>query len=76
VIRELVRDDVSGVIRLELELNPHQVWTERGLVHELEFPLARERRRDWVALEGETWLVTSKPPSSGPCPHRGRAGCG
>jgi len=43
---------VSGVIRLELELNPHQVWTERGLVHELEFPLARERRRDWVALEG------------------------
>jgi GNAT superfamily N-acetyltransferase len=51
VIRDLTRDDVSGVIRLELDLNPHQVWTEQGLTHELEFPLARERRRDWVAVE-------------------------
>jgi len=43
---------VPAVVRLALELNPHQVLTERGLLHELEFPLQRERRRDWVAVEG------------------------
>jgi GNAT superfamily N-acetyltransferase len=52
VIRELRREDVPAVVRLALELNPHQVLTERGLLHELEFPLQRERRRDWVAVEG------------------------
>ena len=51
MIRELERGDVGGVVRLALELNPHQVLTEKGLVHELDFPLERERRRDWVALE-------------------------
>ena len=43
---------MPAVVRLALELNPHQVLTERGLLHELEFPLQRERRRDWVAVEG------------------------
>ena len=52
MIRELRREDVPAVVRLALELNPHQVLTERGLLHELEFPLQRERRRDWVAVEG------------------------
>jgi GNAT superfamily N-acetyltransferase len=52
VIRELERGDVGAVVRLALELNPHQVLTERGLLHELELPLQRERRRDWVAVEG------------------------
>jgi len=52
VIRELERGDVGGVVRLALELNSHQVLTEKGLAHELDFPLQRERRRDWVALEG------------------------
>lgn len=51
VIRELSREDVPGVVRLALELNPHQVLTERGLLHELELPPERERRRDWVAVE-------------------------
>ena len=51
MIRELERDDVSGVVRLALELNPHQVLTERGLLHEIELPPRRERRRDWVAVE-------------------------
>jgi GNAT superfamily N-acetyltransferase len=51
VIRELERDDVPAVVRLELDLNPHQVLTERGLVHELEQPPLGERRRDWVAVE-------------------------
>jgi len=51
VIRELQRDDVGGVVRLALELNPHQVLTEQGLAHELELPIRRERRRDWVAVE-------------------------
>jgi len=52
MIRELTLDDVPAVVRLELELNPHQVLTEQGLVHELELPIRRERRRDWVAAEG------------------------
>ena len=52
MIRELQREDVGAVVRLTLELNPHQVLTKRGLVHELEFPIRRERRRDWVAVEG------------------------
>jgi GNAT superfamily N-acetyltransferase len=51
VIRELEQGDVSGVVRLALELNPHQVLTERGLLHEIERPPQRERRRDWVAVE-------------------------
>jgi GNAT superfamily N-acetyltransferase len=51
VIRELERNDVGGVVRLALELNPHQVLTEQGLAHELEFPIQRERRRDWVAVD-------------------------
>ena len=51
MIRELERADVGGVVRLALELNPHQVLTERGLVHEIELPPRRERRRDWVAIE-------------------------
>jgi GNAT superfamily N-acetyltransferase len=51
VIRELRKEDVPGVVRLALELNPHQVLTERGLVHELELPPLGERRRDWVAIE-------------------------
>ena len=51
MIRELSREDVRGVVQLALELNPHQVLTERGLAHELELPIRRERRRDWVALE-------------------------
>jgi GNAT superfamily N-acetyltransferase len=51
VIRELVRDDVGGVVRLALELNPHQVLTQQGLAHELELPIQRERRRNWVAVE-------------------------
>lgn len=51
MIRELRHDDASGVVRLALELNPHQVLTERGLVHELELPPLGERRRDWVAVE-------------------------
>jgi mycothiol synthase len=51
VIRELGREDVPGVVRLALKLNPHQVLTERGLAHELELPIRRERRRDWVAVE-------------------------
>lgn len=51
MIRELERDDVGGVVRLALELNPHQVLTERGLLHEIELPPRRERRRDWVAVE-------------------------
>jgi GNAT superfamily N-acetyltransferase len=53
VIRELDKDDVGRVARLALEVNPHQVLTERGLTHELEFPIQRERRRDWVAVEGD-----------------------
>jgi GNAT superfamily N-acetyltransferase len=52
VIRELGRADLPAVVSLELELNPHQVLTEQGLVHELELPIRRERRRDWVAVEG------------------------
>ena len=51
MIRELRKEDVPAVVRLALELNPHQVLTERGLVHELELPPLGERRRDWVALE-------------------------
>jgi GNAT superfamily N-acetyltransferase len=51
VIRELGREDVRGVVRLALELNPHQVLTEQGLAHELELPIRRERRCDWVAVE-------------------------
>jgi GNAT superfamily N-acetyltransferase len=51
LIRELRREDVPAVVRLALELNPHQVLTERGLVHELELPPLGERRRDWVAVE-------------------------
>jgi GNAT superfamily N-acetyltransferase len=51
VIRELERDDAPAVVRLELDLNPHQVLTERGLLHELEQPPLGERRRDWVAVE-------------------------
>ena len=51
MIRELVRDDVGRVVRLALELNPHQVLTEQGLAHELELPIRRERRRDWVGVE-------------------------
>ena len=42
---------MGGVVRLLLALNPHQVLTEQGLVHEIELPPRRERRRDWVALE-------------------------
>ncbi len=42
---------MGAVVRLALELNPHQVLTERGLVHELELPPLGERRRDWVAVE-------------------------
>jgi GNAT superfamily N-acetyltransferase len=52
VIRELRHDDVKEVVRLALELNPHQVLTDQGLAHELQFPIPRERRRDWVAVEG------------------------
>jgi GNAT superfamily N-acetyltransferase len=51
VIRELAPADVPAVVRLELELDPHWVLTERGLRHELEQPPLRARRRDWVALE-------------------------
>ena len=51
MIRELERDDAPAVVRLELDLNPHQVLTGRGLVHELEQPPLGERRRDWVAVE-------------------------
>jgi GNAT superfamily N-acetyltransferase len=51
VIRELERGDAGAVVRLALELNPHQVLTERGLVHGLELPPLGERRRDWVAVE-------------------------
>ncbi|MDQ2911395.1 MAG: GNAT family N-acetyltransferase [Actinomycetota bacterium] len=51
MIRELERDDVGAVVRLALELNPHQVLTERGLLHELELPPLHERRRDWIAVE-------------------------
>ncbi len=54
VIRELERGDVGAVVHLALELNPHQVLTERGLLHEIELPPRRERRRDWVAeADGE-----------------------
>ena len=54
MIRELERDDASAVVKLALELNPHQVLTERGLLHEIELPPRRERRRDWVAvMDGE-----------------------
>jgi GNAT superfamily N-acetyltransferase len=52
VIRELRTEDAAAVVRLALKLNPHQVLTERGLVHEVELPPRRERRRDWVAVEG------------------------
>lgn len=51
MIRRLEHDDVPAVVRLELDLNPHQVLTERGLVHEIEQPPLGERRRDWVAVE-------------------------
>lgn len=51
MIRALRHDDVREVVRLALELNPHQVLTEQGLAHELQFPIPRERRRDWVAVE-------------------------
>jgi GNAT superfamily N-acetyltransferase len=51
VIRELRLDDAAAAVRLALELNPHQVLTDRGLVHEIELPPRRERRRDWVAVK-------------------------
>jgi GNAT superfamily N-acetyltransferase len=86
VIRELERGDVGAVTRLALELNPHQVLTERGLLHEIELPPRRERRRDWVAVEsgeiighaqaGFEWAVPT--PGKGrlwisvPHEHRGR----
>jgi GNAT superfamily N-acetyltransferase len=52
VIRELQAEDAAAVVRLALGLNPHQVLTERGLLHELELSPRRKRRRDWVAVEG------------------------
>jgi GNAT superfamily N-acetyltransferase len=54
VIRELQPDDAAAVVRLALDLDPHLVFTERGLRHELELPPLRERRRDWVAVEEGT----------------------
>jgi GNAT superfamily N-acetyltransferase len=51
VIRELRTEDAAAVVRLAVQLNPHQLLTERGLVHELELPPRGERRRDWVAVE-------------------------
>ena len=53
MIRELRREDAAAVVRLALGLNPHQVLTERGLLHEIELPPRRARRRDWVALVGD-----------------------
>ncbi len=44
---------MPAMVRLSLELNPRQVLTERGLVHELELPPLGERRRDWVAVAGD-----------------------
>jgi GNAT superfamily N-acetyltransferase len=54
VIRELLPQDIGSVVRLWIEQNPHIVFTERGLRHEIDFPPLGERRRDWVAVhDGE-----------------------
>lgn len=50
MIRQLRKEDAGEVVRLALELNPHQVLTELGFWHEIELPPLGARRRDWVAV--------------------------
>jgi GNAT superfamily N-acetyltransferase len=50
-IRPFEDADVPAAVRLFVARSPHEVLTEAGLRHELRASPARERRRDWVALE-------------------------
>jgi len=50
--RTFAESDAAAVVQLEIARDPHRILTEDGLLHNIRHPPDRQRRRDWVAIEG------------------------